>query len=70
IHIPGDNALLIRALAARTPPKSTRLRIWFNKYRQLADKVRAASWTLLPRTANASSRSLAQLATETEQTSI
>ncbi|EGZ26843.1 hypothetical protein PHYSODRAFT_422584, partial [Phytophthora sojae] len=65
IHIVGDNALLIRAMAAGTPPKSTRLRIWFYKCRQRADKVRVASWTSLPRTTNASSRSLAQLATET-----
>ncbi|EGZ27009.1 hypothetical protein PHYSODRAFT_404216, partial [Phytophthora sojae] len=68
IHIAGDNALLIKVLSARTPPKSTRLRIWFHKCLQLVDKVRVASWTLLPRNANASSRSLAQLATETEQT--
>jgi ribonuclease HI len=52
IHVVGDSAMILRLMRTRRPPKSKRLKHWYQESMRLADICRVVSWTHHYRTHN------------------
>ncbi|KAE9165548.1 hypothetical protein PF002_g31341 [Phytophthora fragariae] len=65
VHVVGDNAVVIRQYATRTPPGAKSISGSYWKNRRMADAIGVRSWTSQPREYNRTSHKLAQVARTT-----